>query len=191
MNGLLQDIRYAMRQLLKSPGFTAVAVLTLALGIGANTAIYSLLDQALLRTLPVRDPGQLVQLQYTGSNTGHVSSHGGGDKVYFSYPMYRDLRDQNSVFNGVLATDQVEAPTQWHNQPDLISCELISGNYFDVLGVNPALGRLFVPSDDISSGDPFTFVLVTLMVTAVGMVAALIPARRASRVDPMRALRYE
>jgi len=155
MNGLLQDIRFAVRQLLKSPGFTVVAVLTLALGIGANTAIYSLLDQALLRTLPVKDPGQLVQLRYTGSNTGHVSSHGGGDKVYFSYPMYRDLRDQNSVFSGLLATDEAEVGIQWHNQPDLVSCELISGNYFDVLGINPALGRLFVPSDDqVQEGNP-------------------------------------
>ncbi len=140
MSGTLQDIRYALRQLLKSPGFTTVAVLTLALGIGANTAIYSLLDQALLRTLPVKDPGQLVQLRYIGSNTGHVGSYGGDDKNYFSYPMYRDLRDQNSVFSGLLATDEVSVGIQWHNQPDLVSGELVSGNYFDVLGVRPALG---------------------------------------------------
>jgi putative ABC transport system permease protein len=148
MDGLLQDIRFAVRQLLKSPGFTVVAVLTLALGIGANTAIYSLLDQALLRTLPVKDPGRLVLLQYAGSNTGSVNSYGGGDGSYFSYPMYRDLRDQSSVFNGLLATDQVQVGIQWHNQPDLVSGELVSGNYFDVLGVRPSLGRLFVPSDD-------------------------------------------
>jgi putative ABC transport system permease protein len=148
MNGLLQDIRYAVRQLRKSPGFTVVAVLTLALGIGANTAIYSLLDQALLRTLPVKDPNNLVMLRYTGSNSGHVRSQGGGDESYFSYPMYRDLRDQSPVFSGLLATDQVQIGIQWHNQPDLVSGELVSGNYFDVLGVKPALGRLFVPSDD-------------------------------------------
>jgi putative ABC transport system permease protein len=148
MSGILQDIRYAFRQLLKSPGFTTVAVLTLALGIGANTAIYSLLDQALLRTLPVKDPGQLVQMRYIGSNTGHVGSYGGGDENYFSYPMYRDVRDQNSVFSGLLATDEANIGIQWHNQPDLVSGELVSGNYFDVLGVRPALGRLLVPSDD-------------------------------------------
>jgi putative ABC transport system permease protein len=148
MSGIFQDIRYAFRQLLKSPGFAVVAVLTLALGIGANTAIYSLLDQALLRTLPVKDPGGLVQMRYTGSNTGHVGSYGGGDENYFSYPMYRDLRDQNSVFSGLLATDEASIGIQWHNQPDLVSGELVSGNYFDVLGVRPALGRLFVPSDD-------------------------------------------
>ena len=148
MNGLVQDIRYAVRQLRKSPGFTVVAMLTLAFGIGANTAIFSLLDQALLRSLPVRDPAGLVLLQYKGSNTGRISSYGGGNRNYFSYPIYRDLRDRNSVFSGLLATDAVQVGIQWHNQPDLVNGELVSGNYFDVLGVRPALGRLFVPSDD-------------------------------------------
>ena len=91
MSNLLQDFRYAVRQLRKSPGFTLVAMCILALGIGANTAIYSLLDQVLLRSLPVKDPGQLVQLQSVGSDSGHVSSWGGDDHLYFSYPMYRDL----------------------------------------------------------------------------------------------------
>jgi putative ABC transport system permease protein len=149
MTGLLQDLRYALRQLSKSPGFTLVAILTLAFGIGANTAIYSLLDQALLRTLPVKDPSRLVLLQYVGSNTGRISSYGGGTRAYFSYPLYRDLRDQNSVFSGLLATDAVQVGIQWHNQPDLVYGELVSGNYFDLLGIRPALGRLFVPSDDL------------------------------------------
>jgi predicted permease len=148
MIGILQDLRYALRQLLKSPGLTAVAIVTLALGIGANTAIYSLLDQVLLRSLPVKQPDRLVQLRFAGSETGRVSSYGGDPHDYFSYPMYRDLRDQNSVFSGVLATDSVQVGVQWHNQPELVSGELISGNYFAVLGVTPGLGRLFVPSDD-------------------------------------------
>jgi hypothetical protein len=114
MNGLLQDFHYALRQLRKSPGFTTVAVLTLALGIGANTAIFSLLDQALLRALPVKEPNRLVVLRYSGSNTGHLSSRSDG-KLYFSYPMYRDLRDQNTVFSGIIATDWTEAGLQWHN----------------------------------------------------------------------------
>ena len=148
MNGLFQDLRYALRQLRKSPGFAAVAILTLALGIGANTAIFSLLDQALLRSLPVKDVDRLVLLKYEGSNTGHLDSRSDG-KFYFSYPMYRDLRDRNSVFSGLIATDWAQVGVQWHNQPDLVEAELVSGNYFDVLGLQPALGRLFVASDDL------------------------------------------
>jgi putative ABC transport system permease protein len=154
MTGLLQDFRYAVRQLRKSPGFTAVAVITLALGIGANTAIFELLDQALLRGLPVKEPDRLVLLRYSGSNTGHLSSRSDG-KFYFSYPMYRDLRDRNSVFSGMIATDWAQAGVQWHNQPELVGTELVSGSYFDVLGVQPALGRLMVASDDtVANANP-------------------------------------
>ncbi len=148
MNGLLQDLRFAVRQLRKSPGFAAVAIITLALGIGANTAIFSLLDQALLRSLPVKDADRLVLLKYEGSNTGHLDSRTDG-KFYFSYPMYRDLRDRNSVFSGVIATDWAQVGVQWHNQPDLVPAELVSGNYFDVLSVQPAVGRMFVAADDL------------------------------------------
>src|SRR5260370_20163136 len=154
MTGFVQDVRYAIRQLRKSPGFTAVAALTLALGIGANTAIFGLLDQALLRSLPVKEPDRLVLLRYSGSNTGHLRSRF-DNNLYFSYPMYRDLRDRNSVFSGVIATDWTQAGLQWHNQPELVATELVSGNYFDVLGVRPALGRLLVPSDDtVLNGNP-------------------------------------
>ena len=147
MNGLIQDLRYALRQLRKSPGFVAVALLTLALGIGANTAIFGLLDQALLRGLPVKEPDRLVLLKYSGSNTGHISSRADG-KFYFSYPMYHDLRDLNTVFSGTIATDWTQAGVQWHNQPELVATELVSGNYFDVLEVRSALGRLLLASDD-------------------------------------------
>ena len=148
MNGLIQDLRFAVRQLRKSPGFAAVAIITLALGIGANTAIFSLLDQALLRSLPVKDADRLVLLKYDGSNTGHLDSRTDG-KFYFSYPMYRDLRDRNSVFSGVIATDWAQVGVQWHNQPDVVPAELVSGNYFDVLGVQPVAGRMFVAGDDL------------------------------------------
>jgi putative ABC transport system permease protein len=148
ITGLAQDVRYALRQLGKAPGFAAVAIVTLALGIGANTAIFSLLDQALLRTLPVKDSDRLVILQFAGSFKGHTRSRT-DDSFEFSYPMYRDLRDHNSVFSGLIATDWAQVGVQYHNQPELVAAELVSGNYFDVLGVQPALGRLFVAGDDM------------------------------------------
>src|SRR6202050_210654 len=116
MNGLLQDLRYAVRQLRKSPGFLLVAIVTLALGIGANTAIFTLLDQVLLRSLPVKDVDRLVLLKYSGGNTGSLESRTDGH-FYFSYPMYRDLRDRNSVFSGLITTDFTRGGVQWHNQP--------------------------------------------------------------------------
>ena len=153
---MLQDFRFAIRQLRKSPAFAGVAVLTLALGIGANTAIFTLLDQALLRSLPVSHPEQLVRLRYVESNTGSISAFGGDDKDFFSYPMYRDLRDQNHVFSGLLANDELQSVgVRWNGRPELAQGELVSGNYFDVLGVRPALGRLFVPADDAAqNGNP-------------------------------------
>ncbi|HEY6183302.1 MAG TPA: ABC transporter permease, partial [Terriglobales bacterium] len=125
-----------------------VAVFTLALGIGANTAIFSMLDQVLLRSLPVKEADRLVLLRFTGRHSGQVNSRD-DDQLCFSYPIYRDLRDRNSVFSGVVATSWAQAGVQWHDQPELVNAELVSGNYFDVLGVQPALGRLFVASDDV------------------------------------------
>ena len=148
INGFAQDLRYALRQLAKSPGFAAVAIVTLALGIGANTAIFSLLDQALLRSLPVKEADRLVILQSLGSFKGHTSSRT-DENFSFSYPMYCNLRDHNSVFSGLIATTWAEVGVQWHNQPELVSAELVSGNYFDALGVKPALGRVLVASDDV------------------------------------------
>ncbi len=148
------ELRYAVRQLRKAPVFTLVALATLALGIGANTAVFTLLDQALLRSLPVSRPEQLVRLHFTGSTRGHFNSFGGDDHDYFSYPMYRDLRDQNNVFETLIASDLQNVSVQWNNRPDLVGCELASGNYFQALGLQPALGRLFVPSDDVPNSSP-------------------------------------
>ncbi|HEY1730527.1 MAG TPA: ABC transporter permease [Terriglobales bacterium] len=150
-----QDFRFALRQLRKSPIFALVAVLTLALGIGANTAIFTLLDQALLRKLPVSHPEQLVRLKFVGLRAGNVMYFGGEANDYFSYPMYRELRDKNAVFSGLLANAEQQVGVQWNNQPELASGELVSGNYFDLLGVNPAIGRLLLPSDDTAqNGNP-------------------------------------
>jgi len=150
MESILQDVRQSLRMMAKNPAFTIVAIVTLALGIGANTAIFTLCDQVLLRRLPVRNPQELVQLQYSGSDTGRASSRGGSHGAYFSYPMYHDLRDRNTVFSGMLATYSTQVGVQWHNQPELANTELVSGNYFDVLGVRPATGRLLLQSDDVT-----------------------------------------
>jgi predicted permease len=148
------DIRYAIRQLRKAPVFTAVAVLTLALGIGANTAIFTLLDQALIRSLPVSHPEQLVRLRYTGESPGHTNTYGGDDLDFFSYPMYRDLRDKNGVLSSLIANDEQTVGVEWNNRSELANTELVSGNYFEALGLQPAMGRLLVPSDEQSNAAP-------------------------------------
>jgi len=156
MDSVFQNLRYALRQLRKKPGFSLVAVLTLAVGIGANAAIFSLVDQVLLKRLPVTEPNQLVMLKFTGSDTGHTSSYGGDAGQYFSYPMYRDLRDQNSMFAGMLCMFPAQVGVQWHNTPSLANSELVSGNYFSLLGVQPAAGRLLIPEDSATRGSsPF------------------------------------
>ena len=152
---MLEDLKFALRQLRKSPGFTLTAVLTLALGIGANTAIFSLLDQALLRSLPVRDPRQLVVLEATPYKAwnGGTWTQGGDDEAYFSYPMYRDLRDQNKVFDGLVAMVQMSTGVLWRSHSEVVRTELVSGNYFDMLGVKPAMGRLLVQNYKLLSED--------------------------------------
>src|SRR2546426_9079167 len=138
MEALIQDVRLGIRMLRKSPGFTAVAVLSLALGIGANTAIFSLIDQVVLRLLPVRSPEQLVLLgthgPYWGLNLGPNT---------FSYPMYRDIRDRNEVFGGVAARFPLDLTVSYRGQSERCRGELVSGNYFEVLGVPSVLGRTF------------------------------------------------
>src|SRR6185436_12247266 len=127
MDTLLQDLRYGARVLIKNPGFTAVAVLTLALGVGANTAIFSLTDQILLRLLPVEKPEELVVLRSPGPKTGRVSSDGDGD-ASFSYPLYKDLRDRNQVFAGLLARFPISLSVAGQGQTERADGELVSGN---------------------------------------------------------------
>jgi putative ABC transport system permease protein len=136
MNTITNDLKFALRQLRRSPALALTAVLTLALGIGANTAIFSLLDQALLRSLPVRDPKQLVVLEGTGTAwQGHFMDRGGDPQAYFSYPMYKDLRDRNSVFSGLIATGSTPSSFTYNNSSQLVDTEIVSGNYFTMLGV--------------------------------------------------------
>jgi predicted permease len=151
MNSLMQDLRYALRQLRKSPGFTLTVIVTLALGVGANAAVFTLFDQVLLRMLPVEKPKELASLEWSGAFSGSMSSFGGvseGHVGYFSYPMYKDLRDQNQVFQGILAADKAQIGVSWRNQAESKDAEIVSGNYFQLLGLKPALGRLFTPQDE-------------------------------------------
>jgi len=151
MENLLQDIRFGLRTLGKNPGFTIVAILTLALGIGANAAIFSLTDQVLLRLLPVERPHELVVLSSPGANHGRVWSDIEGGPS-FSYPMYKDLRDRNEVFAGLLARYHAEVNVAGQGQSQLGEAELVSGNYFQVLGVRPFLGRVFTAQDETAPG---------------------------------------
>jgi len=148
MRSILQDLRYTLRQLHKSPGFTFTVIITLALGIGANAAVFTLFDQALLRMLPVERPKELVRFEWTGTFSGSASSFGGDTTNYFSYPMYKDLRDQSQVFQGMLAADKAQVGVSWNNQAENDDAEVVTGNYFQLLGLKPAVGRLLTPQDD-------------------------------------------
>jgi hypothetical protein len=147
---LFADLRYALRTLRKSSGFTAVAVLSLTLGIGANTAIFTVIDQLLLKSLPVKEPERLAML--TDPNL-----RGRGSP--YCYRVYTELRDRNAVFSGLLAR------SYWDDQFYLYvsidsgrieraAAELVSGNYFAVLGVNPYIGRTFSLEDERPPGNP-------------------------------------
>jgi len=149
---LRQDLRYGARVLRRNPGFTVVAVLTLALGIGANTAIFSLTYQVLLSRLPVPHPEELVILRSPGPSNGHTWSDSSEPGLSFSYPAYKQLRDNNPVLAGVLARFPVSLSSSAGQAPQLTNGELVSGNYFEVLGVRPALGRLFSMEDETAVG---------------------------------------
>ncbi|MBI2680343.1 MAG: ABC transporter permease [Candidatus Solibacter usitatus] len=143
MSTLWNELRYAVRMLRKSPVFTAIAVLSLAVGMGANTAIFSLVDQILLRLLPVKEPEQLVLLSMKGA---HYGSNWGGNAL--SYPMYSDFRDNNQVFSGMFCRFPTAASLTFGGQTERVAAELVSGTYFQVLGVGASLGRTFTPAED-------------------------------------------
>jgi len=147
---MLNDLRFALRTLRKSPVFTAVAVLSLALGIGANTAIFTLLDQILLRLLPVKDPKQLVLLTMKGF---HYGGNWGGNAI--SYPMYHDFSENNSVFSGMFCRFSNRVNLSFDGHTERTAAELVSGTYFPVLGVGAAIGRTLTPDDDrVPGGHP-------------------------------------
>lgn len=143
MPHLLSDLRFALRTLAKAPVFTSVAIVSLALGIGANTAIFTLIDQVLLRALPIQDPERVVFLTTRGL---HYGSNWGANSL--SYPMYRDFRDRNQVFSGMICRFGNPLSMSHGSRTERVAAELVSGNYYDVLGVKAAAGRLIGPEDD-------------------------------------------
>jgi len=151
MGNLLQDIRYALRILGKSPGFTAVAIATLALGIGANTAIFSLIDQIMLRPLPLEKPEQLIVLRSEGVQSGRVTSDG-DQFTSWSYPMYKGLRDGSKEVVELFGRYAVPLNLVIEGQAERVNGELVTGNYFEALRVTPTIGRVFTQQDDVTPG---------------------------------------
>jgi predicted permease len=157
---ILRDLRLAFRTLLRTPFVTTVAVLSLSLGIGASSAIFSLFDEVLLRPLPVSEPGRLVNLTAPGPKPGYGSCGPAGDcDVVFSYRMFRDLERQQTAFSDLAGHFPFKASVSYQDQPVTGDAVLVSGSYFPTLGVHPALGRLFSESDDQSIGTNFVAVL--------------------------------
>jgi macrolide transport system ATP-binding/permease protein len=139
MGSILQDLRYGARMLLKKPGFTLIAIATLSLGIGANTAVFTLIERAFLRPLPIAEPERVVALS--------VKAKGGG-LMAFSYPTYQDLRDRNEVFADLIAHDFAQFNLSHNGNNQYVHGYQVTGNYFDLLGVKAALGRTFAPEED-------------------------------------------
>lgn len=149
LRDFLYDLRYSVRSLLRSPSFTASALLSLALGIGATTAIYSLVDQVILHALPVREPQRLVLLDWTADEliTGAI-----GTSNLLPYPICRALQQQTRFLEGVLCRAEIQVNLTAGGDPRPVPAEIVSGSYFPVLGVGPALGRVIEPEDDSESG---------------------------------------
>ncbi len=143
MTNLLSDLRYALRVLRRSPLFAAVAIGSLALGIGANTAIFTLIDQIVLRQLPIKDPENLVMLYQQGTNMGSNM----GDRMH-SYPMYQDFQQKAAPLAEVLCRRLISASVSVDNQTERVDAEMVSGNFFTMLGVKPAVGRVFSSGED-------------------------------------------
>jgi putative ABC transport system permease protein len=137
MQNLFQDVPYALRQLRKSPGFTAVAILTLALGIGANSAIFSVVDAVLLRPLPFHEPNRLVAVKPT--------EPGRTDDIGVSYPAFLDWRSRNHVFEGLSVFRVDDFTLTGQGEPAHLTGAVVSANIFSLLGVAPAVGQSFVP----------------------------------------------
>jgi predicted permease len=147
MAALQRDLLYSLRTLRRSPVFLVVAMLSLALGIGANTAIFTLINQLILQPLPVRNPEELVMLAGRGR---HYGGNNGMDRI--SYPMYQEIRDKNQVFSGMFCTYPSTVSATFQGHTELIGADFVSGNYFPLLGIGAAAGRVLTVSDDLIQG---------------------------------------
>src|SRR6476469_710015 len=156
----MRSLRFAFRTLFKTPFVTVIAIVSLALGIGANAAIFSCFNQMLLQSLSVPHPAQLVNLSAPGPKPGSQSCNQAGDcDVVFSYAMFRDLQKVQTVFTGIAAHRLFGANLSFRGQTLNGNGLLVSGNYFQVLQVQPALGRLFDSNDDRLVGEAPVVVL--------------------------------
>jgi predicted permease len=142
----MQDLRYGLRMLRKNPGFTAVAVLSLALGIGANTTIFTVVNAIFLSALPVRDLPHLVQMDTVDSKT--LVTQARAEKLEMSYPNFQDYRRENQVFTDLAAFMPTAVTWSGGAEPRQVQAQLVSATYFDVLGIRPAQGRFFMPDED-------------------------------------------
>jgi macrolide transport system ATP-binding/permease protein len=179
MNGSFQDLRYAIRQLRQNPGFAAIAILTLALGIGANTAIFSLIDAVMLQMLPVEKPQQLVLLSWVApgwpymihSLTGNSDQDKSGrsTSTSFSYPIFDDIRSHSRAFSSVLAfADGGRLNVGVDGEAGLAQGQLVSGDFFSTLGVPAVFGRIITPTDDTVGASPAAMVSYSYWVSRFG-----------------------
>lgn len=155
---IAQDVRFALRQLRRSPGFTVVAILTLALGIGANTAIFTLVDRVMLRRLPVRNPQELVSLNLGDSNS-FPRNMDGNSATAFPFPAFVQMRDRNEVFWSLFAfKDMGRLSVEVNGNPEIVRGEMVTPNFFSALGVRPEIGRDFMASDDTADPAPVAII---------------------------------
>ena len=149
MSTFLHDLRYAIRILLKNPGFTVVAIVTLGLGIGANTALFSVIDAVLLRPLPFHEPARLVAVHSANPQNPHsVNPQDPDGEGNISYPAFLDWRAQSHSFEGMSVWNGTSFTYTGGDQPESISGVVVSGNLFSVLGISPVLGTSFTPQHD-------------------------------------------